>query len=57
MPGLDRGHSGNSFDFACRLANSYLSNPELVYLDHGALTILIGCEAYGCPHPIPEADQ
>lgn len=51
IPGLDEGHSGNSFDFACRLARAYLRDPELVYLDHGTLTILVGCEQYGCPHP------
>jgi hypothetical protein len=51
VSGLDEGHSGNSFDFACRLARSYLTEPEWVYLDHGALVLLTGCEAYGCPHP------
>jgi hypothetical protein len=51
VPGLDEGHSGNSFDFACRLARSYLTDPEWVYLDHGALVMLTGCEEYGCPHP------
>jgi hypothetical protein len=54
VPGLEDGHSGNSFDFACRLARSYLTDPELVYLDHGALTILVGCEDYVCPHPVPD---
>jgi hypothetical protein len=53
VPGLEDGHSGNSFDFACRLAISYLKDPEWVYIDHGALTILVGCEEYGCPHPPP----
>lgn len=53
VPGLEDGHSGNSFDFACRLARSYLADPELVYHDHGALAILVGCKDYVCPHPEP----
>lgn len=44
-------HSGNSFGFAIRLAMLYLANPEHVVLEHGALTPLVGCEEYGCPHP------
>lgn len=51
VPGLDQGHSGNSFTFSYRLAFEYLTDPELVVQEHGALTILVGCESYGCPHP------
>ena len=51
---LTEGHSGNSFGFAMRLAYHYLNNPDSVILEHGALTPLIGCPEYGCPHPPPE---
>ena len=51
VPDMDKGHSGNSFGFACRLAYLYLTDPELVVKEHGALTPLVGCKTYGCPHP------
>lgn len=44
------GHSGNTFGASVRLAYHYLTNPENVYREHGALVALVGCEAYGCPH-------
>lgn len=44
------GHSGNTLGFACRLANHYITNPENVYREHGALTPMVGCQEYGCPH-------
>lgn len=55
VPALSDDHSGNTFGMACRLAHSYLTDPELVVADHGALVGLVGCEAYGCPHPESEA--
>lgn len=48
LPGMDQGHSGNSFGFSVRLASLLLVNPELVRREHGALVHLVGCEAYGC---------
>lgn len=53
VPDLTDGHSGNSFGMACRLARWLLTDPELAVKDHGALTPLVGCEAYGCPHSEP----
>lgn len=50
VPTLDDGHSGNTFGSAVRLAHWYLTNRENVVLEHGALTPLVGCEAYGCTH-------
>jgi hypothetical protein len=50
VPTLDRGHSGNSFGMACRLARWLLTEPEMAVKDHGALTPLVGCDKYGCPH-------
>jgi len=50
VPKLGKGHSGNTFGVAVRLAYWYLFNPENVILEHGALTTLVGCDAYGCPH-------
>lgn len=44
------GHSGNTFGCAVRLANWYLHHPEVVAKEHGALTPLVGCKAYGCTH-------
>jgi hypothetical protein len=54
-PALGEGHSGNTHGFAMRLARHLLVDPELVVSEHGALTPLVGCEAYGCPHPTEEA--
>lgn len=51
VPGLDGGHSGNTFGCACSLAKAYVTNPEFVTKMHGALTPLVGCEEYGCKHP------
>ena len=48
--GLDEGHSGNTFGCACQLARLYLESPEGVLKVHGALTPVVGCEAYGCKH-------
>lgn len=50
VPDLSDGHSGNTFGAACMLARLYLEQPELVLKQHGALTPLVGCEAYGCKH-------
>lgn len=48
VPDLWDGHSGNSFGFAVRLAWLYVTDPELVAREHGALAVLVGCEEYGC---------
>lgn len=48
VPGLDEGHSGNTFGMAVRLAWLYLANPEGVKRMHGALAPLVGSEEYGC---------
>lgn len=51
VEGTFDGHSGNSWGFAKRLAYLWLVHPDLVELEHGALTPLVGCDDYGCPHP------
>jgi hypothetical protein len=51
VPNLDKGHSGNTFSCAKALARHYIINPDIVILSHGALTPLVGCKEYGCPHP------
>jgi hypothetical protein len=48
--GMANGHSGNTFGCALHLAFVYTEAPEFVVEQHGALTPLVGCEAYGCPH-------
>ena len=48
VPKLSNEHSGNTFDFACGLAQLYLTFPELLYQFHGALCALVGCVEYGC---------
>lgn len=53
FPGLDSGHSGNTFGFMTRLALWLLVDPEMAVQEHGALTPLVGCDDYGCPHPEP----
>ncbi len=51
-PRLDAlGLSGNQFGFAKRLAHWFLTEPENVVLEHGAMVPLVGCVAYGCTHP------
>jgi hypothetical protein len=47
VPGLDEGHSGNSFGFACQMARLYLTNPDFVPKMHGAMAVLVGSEEYG----------
>lgn len=44
---IDEGHSGNTFGCAVSLAYIYLSEPESVAKVHGALSPLVGSEAYG----------
>jgi hypothetical protein len=48
VPGLDDGHSGNTFGCSCRLAATYLDRPEIVPHVHGAMCPLTGCRDYGC---------
>lgn len=50
VPTLSEDHSGNTFGMACRLAHWYLTRPENVTREHGALTPLVGCKDYGCKH-------
>lgn len=48
VPDLSDDHSGNTFDAACGLAQTYLTYPELVPKAHGAMCPLVGCKDYGC---------
>lgn len=48
FPEVDKGHSGNSHGAMVSLAILYLTQPELVPKQHGALCPLVGCEDYGC---------
>lgn len=48
VPGLDGGHSGNTFGCACTLALDILSDPERAVKRHGALAPLVGSKEYGC---------
>lgn len=58
VPGINDGHSGNSWNCAVLLAKLYVSeNPEYVVLAHGVLTALVGCDKYGCPHPYVLLDE
>ncbi len=50
VPSLDDGHSNNTLGCAVRLAYQYLTNPELVAQEHGAMAYLVGCKEYGCSH-------
>ena len=47
FPELSDGHSGNTFGCSVALAYWYLSQPENVTKAHGALSPLVGSEAYG----------
>ena len=57
VPELSDGHSGNTFGMACRLAYWYLTEMDNVVKEHGALTPLVGCESYGCPHPAEKEQE
>jgi hypothetical protein len=48
VPDLGEGHSGNTLGVACRLAYWWMTNPENVVREHGALCPLLGCKEYGC---------
>lgn len=50
VPALSDGHSGNSHGMMLRLAWWYLTKPENVAREHGALVPLVGCDSYGCTH-------
>lgn len=54
VPGMDDGHSGNTFGCAIRLAYWYITKPENVVLEHGAMVPLVGCREYGCTHESQE---
>lgn len=55
VDGVEEGHSGNSWGFAQRLAWLWIVAPDMVVQEHGALVPLVGCRAYGCPHPDSES--
>ena len=48
VPSLSNGHSGNTFGFSIMMAKVYVTNPELIEKQHGALCVLVGCKNYGC---------
>jgi len=50
---LSEDHSGNTFGCSVQLAYWYLKEPNMVYKLHGALTPLVGSDAYG-DFPLPE---
>lgn len=52
FPGMDEGHSGNSWGFVQRLAHHILVDPQMLLSEHGALAPLVGCETYGCHRDI-----
>lgn len=47
VTGLSDGHSGNTHGTAVSLARLYIQAPEYVSQKHGALSPLVGSEAYG----------
>lgn len=47
VPGLDRGHSGNTFGMACALAKLLLTQPETIRKVPGAMSPITGSAAYG----------
>lgn len=56
VPGLCDGHSGNTFGWAVRLAHHFVTNPDLVWADHAAISPLVGCDDAGCP-PLTESQM
>lgn len=56
-PKLSKGHSGNTFGMSVRLAYWYLQQPENVVNHHGALSALVGSEAYGDIDPEEKTEE
>jgi len=56
VPGLDDGHSGNTFGTACMLAHALIEAPGNVPAYHGALCPLLGCEGAGCMAGRPKVE-
>jgi hypothetical protein len=52
VPGMDDGHSGNTFGCAVRLARWLINKPENVAREHGGMCMLVGCKDFG--HVIKE---
>jgi hypothetical protein len=48
VPGMDEGHSGNTFGGAVYLAKLFIMDTLLVEQAHGALAPMVGCTEYGC---------
>ena len=58
IPALDNGHSGNTFGCACVLAQLWLMGKFRAVVDlHGALSSLVGSEAYGDMPPVQAVVQ
>lgn len=51
IPAMAAGHSGNTFGTAMLLAFDLLTDAPRAAREHGALSPLVGCREYGCPHP------
>lgn len=47
MPAMDEGHSGNTFGAATQLAYWWLTQPENIDKQYGALAPLVGSQDYG----------
>lgn len=54
VPGMNDGHSGNTFECAVALALDLATVPENAAKRYGALAPLVGSEKYGC---VPAASQ
>jgi len=48
VPGMDDGHSGNTFGSACRLAVFVLDRPDDVPNVHAAMCPIVGCKDAKC---------
>jgi len=48
IPELNDGHSGNTFGLAVLLAKYFITAPEMIVKEHGAMCPLVGCKEYGC---------
>lgn len=54
IPDMSHDHSGNTIGCAITMAYWYLKEPEVIEKMHGALSPLVGSEAYG---DVPKTDE
>ena len=53
VPGIDEGHSGNSFTWATQLASLYADDNSILANAHSGMCFLMGCKGIGHESKVP----